>query len=236
MLRLALAALSLVALADPRLASAEQLDCARERADVHQLFQDHSSERMRFAAPLAQAAKHVLDRTLTEEDQQLVQAFGRGRASAAKLDRALWPKLRPVFDRFNRAGCRDLGGVVAAADAKTELLALRAGTAVHTGVLVTCARAPLQGETRRFLGLRVRRGEDGPKLSLYGFIQARVSADAAHAGEQQWSGVVLDVPLGDRAASSARLEQALASFAGLEEDFSWAVPAACKERVSAVVP
>lgn len=229
----ALVSLSLLMI--PSLAASEGLDCRREVAEARQLFQDHSSARLRLAAPLASAVRHVLQRALTAEDEALVVAFGRGEVSATALDQRLWPKLRPVFERFERGGCRELGGVVAAQDAKVDVCAVRPGGTLHTGVLVSCARAPLQGETRRHIGLHVQRDEAGVRVSLRGYVQTRMSADAS-PDAADWKGFAVDVPLSDRAQAVAQLSAALDAFTGAESDFTWAVPASCMERVSVAAP
>ena len=87
-----------------------------------------------------------------------------------------------------------------------------------------------QGEPRRWLGVRVKRGENGLALALSGFVQVRdtpfVAADGA------FEGIALEVPLGDRQAERAALDRAVGAFVGSAEDLDWAVPAACRTRVS----
>lgn len=227
MLRLAAATL-LVLSALP--AAAREVDCSGELAGARRAFHEQRARRLHLADPLARAVRQVIER-LDDGDRALVARYAAGKASAAELDRALWPKLYPAFDRFNRAGCDALGGVVRADPVVEASTALRGGKGLHTGVVVACARRPLaQGEARRFLGLRVKAGARGPALALYGFLQERESASAER--DPLWDGLVLEVPLGDRAAERAALDHALAAFTGSEGDFTWAVPASCLPRVS----
>jgi hypothetical protein len=175
--------------------------------------------------------RQVIERAVTDDDRALLARFSRGAARAAEVDRALWPKLQPVLDRFNRAGCRDLGGVVRAEELLEASTALRDGKGLHTGVVVACARRPLQGESRRFLGLRIVHGEEGPAVALFGFVQERGSVFASQA-EAEWSGLAVSIPFGDRAREETALDAAVAAFTGSEDDFTWAVPLPCRTRVS----
>jgi hypothetical protein len=228
MLRLALAAVLLSALPA---AAREAVDCEGELASARRLYEAQTSQRLRLADPLARAARQLIERTITDEDRALVARFARGEVGASELDRALWPKLLPALDRFNRAGCAPLGGVVRTEEIVEQSAALRGGKGLHTGVVMTCARRPLQGEARRWLGLRVKRGEQGPALALFGFVEARQTLSASAAGEE-WSGLVVNIPLGDRATELAALGAAVASFTGTEEDFTWAVPSSCLPRIT----
>lgn len=228
MLRLALVATLTLAAAPAR--AGEVLDCPAELASAKQLYETQKARRLRLADPLARTVRQVIER-LGEEDRALVARFARGEVVAAELDRALWPKLFPAFDRFNRAGCKDLGGVVRADEVVEASTALRGGKGLHTGVVVACARRPMQGEVRRFLGLRVSPGAEGPVVALHGFVQQRETVFAS-VQDAAWDGLVVDVPLGDRGAERAVLDGALAAFTGTEDDFTWAVPAACQPLVS----
>ncbi len=215
-------------------AHAREVDCKGELASARRAFETQKARRLRLADPLALAVRHVIER-LGDEERALVYRFTRGEATAAEVDRALWPKLLPALDRFNRAGCRELGGVVRADEVVDASTALGGGKGLHTGVVVTCARQPLQqGEARRFLGLRVKRGEHGPALALHGFVEEREGVYAT-ADDATWAGLVVEVPLGDRAAERAALARALAAFTGSEDDFSWTVPSSCP-RVSLASP
>jgi hypothetical protein len=228
MLRLALTALVALAALPTR---GHDVDCRGELASARRAYEAQKARRLRLADPLARAVRQVIER-LGEEDRALVARFARGEASAAEVDRALWPKLYPALDRFNRAGCRELGGVVRADEVVEISTALGGGKGLHTGVVVACARRPTQqGEARRWLGLRVKQGAQGPAVALYGFVQEREGVSAA-AEDAAWDGLVLEVPLGDRAAERAALDRAVAAFTGSEEDFNWAVPAPCLPRVS----
>jgi hypothetical protein len=228
MLRLALAAL-LVLAALP--AAAHDVDCGGELASARRAFQAQRARRVHLADPLARTVRQAIER-LGDEERAVVARFAAGKATAAEVDRALWPKLQPALDRFNRAGCKDLGGVVRADELVELSTALRGGKGLHTGVVVSCARRPLaQGEARRYLGLRVKEGEHGPALTLYGFLQERESVSVADK-DAVWDGLVVEVPLGDRATERAALDRALAAFTGSEDDFTWALPPRCLDRVS----
>jgi hypothetical protein len=228
MLRLALAVLVAVA-ALP--ASAHELDCGGELATAKRAYETQRTLRLRLADPLARAVRQVIER-LDVEDRALLARFARGEATAAEVDGALWPKLYPALERFNRAGCKELGGVVRADEVVEASTALGGGKGLHTGVVVACQRRPTQqGEARRYLGLRVKPGAQGPAVALYGFVQAREGVSAA-AEDASWDGLVLEVPLGDRAAERAVLDRAVAAFTGSVDDFTWVVPAACLPRVS----
>jgi hypothetical protein len=228
MLRLALAAL-IAATALP--ASAHEVDCQGELATARRAYEHQRARRLRLVDPLARAVRQVIER-LGDEDRALVARFARGEVAAAEVDRALWPKLYPALDRFNRAGCKELGGVVRADEVVEASTALGGGKGLHTGVVMACARRPTQqGEARRYLGLRVKHGAQGPAVALYGFVQEREGVFAA-AEDAAWDGLVLEVPLGDRASERAALDRAVATFTGSENDFTWVVPAACLPRVS----
>ena len=231
MLRLALAPAAAILIAALPAAANDPPDCARELASARKLFSSQKAQRLRLAEPLARAVRHVLDRTLDDADRELLARFARGEVAADDVDRALWPKLFPALDRFNRAGCKDLGGVVRAEEIVETSTALRGGKGLHTGVVVECARRPLQGEARRFLGLRLRRGDAGAAVALYGFVQARETVFAEEA-DAEWSGLVLNIPLGDRAGEAKVLDDVLVAYTGSEDDFTWAVPPACQPRVS----
>lgn len=229
MLRLALAAV--IAVCALPASAAEKVDCGGELASARQAFETQKARRLRLAGPLARTVRQVIER-LGDEDRALVARFARGEASAAEVDRALWPKLLPALDRFNRAGCKDLGGVVRADEVVEASTALAGGRGLHTGIVVSCARRPLQqGEARRFLGLRVKHAEGGPVVALYGFLQEREDVSASAQGAS-WDGLVVEVPIGDRVAERAALDRAVATFTGSEDDFTWAVPASCLPRVS----
>jgi hypothetical protein len=229
MLRLALAALLALA-AVP--AAAHDVDCRGEVASASQAFRSQRARRIHLVDPLARTVRQVIER-LGDEERAVVARFAAGQATAAEVDRALWPKLYPALDRFNRAGCKDLGGVVRADELVEASTALRDGKGLHTAVVVSCARRPLaQGEARRFLGLRVKEGERGPVVALYGFLQQRQTASASPA-DASWDGLVVEVPLGDRSTERATLDRAVARFTGTEDDFNWAVPQSCP-RVSLV--
>src|SRR5512138_3808177 len=79
------------------------VDCAREVADAHRLYQAQAADRLAFADPLARTVRHVIDRTLSEDDRAAIRGFKQGAVSAADLDARLWPRLRRVFARFNAA-------------------------------------------------------------------------------------------------------------------------------------
>lgn len=229
MLRITLAAV--IALAAPHARAAEPVDCPGELAAARRAYEAQKARRLRLADPLARAVRQVIER-LGEEERALVAGLARGEVSAAEVDRALWPKLFPALDRFNRAGCAELGGVVRADPVVEASTALSGGRGLHTGVVVACARRPTQqGEARRFLGLRLKQGERGPALVLYGFLQER---EGVYVSEEDaaWAGLAVEVPLGDRAAERAALDHAVAAFTGSESDFTWAVPASCLPRVS----
>jgi hypothetical protein len=230
MLRLALAAALLSSIAVPASALAPA-ECATEIASARKLYVEHKAKRLRLADPLARAVRHVIERVVTDDDRALLGRFARGEATAAEVDRVLWPKLQPALDRFNRAGCKDLGGVVRVEELVEASTALRGGRGLHTGVVVECARRPLQGETRRFLGLRVVRRDEGPVLALFGFVQERETVYASRA-DAEWSGLVLSIPFGDLAGEGKALDAAVAAYAGTEDDFTWTVPDACQTRVS----
>jgi hypothetical protein len=215
--------------------AAEREDCARELASARTLYASQRATRLRLVEPLARTVRHTVEEVLTDADRELLARFARGEVRAGDVDRALWPKLHPTIDRFNRSGCKDLGGVVRAEEVVEASTALGGGKGLHTGVVVTCARRPLQGEARRFLGLRVRSDERGPRLALYGFVQERGTVFAA-AADAEWSGLVVTVPLGDRAAEARALDAAVAAYTGTEDDFTWTVPPACQSLVSLAPP
>jgi hypothetical protein len=228
MLRLAVAVA--VALTAAQARAGETLDCRSELVTARRLFAEQRAMRLHLADPLARAVRQAIER-LDDADRALVARFAQGEVSAAEVDRALWPKLFPAIDRFNREGCEPLGGVVRAEEVVEASTALRGGKGLHTGVLVACARKPMQqGEPRRFLGVRVKHGERGPVLALVGFVQLRdtpfVAADGA------FDGLAVEVTLGDRRAERAALDRALGEFVGSAEDLDWAIPAACRTRVS----
>lgn len=228
MLRAA-AVLALALLASPA-AAEERTACDSELAGAKRAYEAHRRERLRLAEPLARAVRQVVAQ-LDDADRALLARFGRGEVAAAEVDRTLWPKLFPALDRFNRQGCAALGGVVRAETPVEASTALRDGKGLHTGVVVSCARRPLQGEARRYLGLRVTRGEAGAALTLRGFVQRRETASASPA-DAAWEGVTVEVPLGDRAAEAAALEASLAAFTGTVDDFTWTVPASCLPRLT----
>jgi hypothetical protein len=229
MLRLA-TSLALVLASLPAAASREPVDCRSELATAQRLLEGQRSRRLQLADPLARAVRQAIER-LGDADRAVVARFTRGEATAAEVDRALWPKLFPAIDRFNRAGCGALGGVVHAEEIVEASTALGGGKGLHTGVLVACARRPMQlGEERRYLGLRVRQGEQGPVIALYGFLQERESPFAAPGGS--FGGLVVEVPLGDRRAEHDALNRAVAAFTGSAGDFDWTVPADCRPRVT----
>jgi len=213
-------------------AQPETVDCTREVAEARALFREHAAERLRFAAPLARTVRRVIDRTLSDEDREVIRAFQAGEATAGELDLRIWPKLRQVFARFNAADCRHLGGVAGVEELVDGLTAMRGGPGLHTAVLVTCAeRLPGHG-SRRFVGLRVLPGEDGPSLALQGVIEGPQLAFVAAGEEAPRRRVVVRIPLGDRASEDAALRDALAEYTGTEEDFTWIVPPVCAERLS----
>lgn len=214
-LSLAVSALLLAGAPAPR----EVVDCAREVSDARQLYQEQSAERLAFAAPLVRAVRTIVERTLTDEDRGLIRGFKDRTVSAGALDRRLWPKLRRAFSRFNAAACRGAGGVAGADELVDGLTAMAGGEGLHTTVVVTCAgRAGAGG--RRFLGLRVRADADGPSLVLQGLL------------ERSDERVTVRIPLGNREAESAALDGAIADYVGREADFTWVVPAACRQRLS----
>jgi hypothetical protein len=228
MLRLAIALA--VALATFQARAAETLDCRSELVSARRLFAEQRATRLHLADPLARAVRQAIER-LDDADRALVARFAQGEVSAAEVDRALWPKLFPAIDRFNREGCEPLGGVVRAEEVVEASTALRGGKGLHTGVLVACARRPMQqGELRRFLGVRVKHGERGQVLALVGFVQLRDTAFVAANGA--FDGLAVEVTLGDRRTERAALDRALGAFVGSAEDLDWAVPAACRTRVS----
>jgi hypothetical protein len=227
MLRLTLAVL-LALSALP--AAAHDEDCTGELASAKRAFETQRSRRLRLADPLARTVRQLIER-LGDDDRALLARFAAGKATAAQVDRALWPKLYTALDRFNRAGCKDLGGVVRQSEVVESSTALGGGKGLHTGVLVACARRPqAQGEVRRFLGLRVKHGDQGPAVALHGFVQEREGLAADQ--DPAWDGLVVEVPLGDRAAERAALDRAVAAFTGTEGDFTWAVPSRCLPRMS----
>lgn len=209
------------------------LDCSREVAEARALFHDHASERLRFAAPLERAVRQVLDRALGDEERALLRAFHRGEASAGELDRRLWPKLRPVFARFNAADCRNLGGVTSVEETVDAVTSLRGGAGLHTSVLVTCAHRLPASASRRYVGLRVVHGEEGPEVVLHGVIEAAQLAFVADGESAPRRRIAVRIPLGDRAVEEAALREALEGFTGSEADFTWIVPAACAPRLGA---
>lgn len=226
MLRVALATL-LALSAIP--AAAHDVDCGGELASVRRAYQTQRARRAQLVDPLARTVRQVIER-LGDEEREIVARFAAGRATAAEVDRVLWPRLQPALDRFNRAGCNDLGGVVRVDELVESSTALQGGKGLHTAVVVSCARRPLaQGDARRFLGLRVKEGARGPVLALYGFLQERETGSARDAS---WEGLVVEVPLGDRTAERAALDRAVAQFTGTPADFEWAVPQTCLPRVS----
>lgn len=214
----------------------EGLDCPREVAEARALFRDHAAERLRFAGPLARVVRQVLDRALTDEDRALIHAFEAGEATAGDLDRLVWPKLRPMFARFNSADCRHLGGVARVEETVDALTVMRGGPGLHTAVLVTCAHRLPGPRSRRFVGLRVRPGDDGPALELHGVIEGAEFAFVADGEPAPTRRLVVRIPLGDRATEDAALRTALAEFTGTEDDFTWAVPPVCAPRVSGAAP
>src|SRR5512138_363701 len=146
----------------------EPLDCAHALDGAQARYEDRTAERLRFADPLSSALRQIIDRTLDDEDRAAIRGFKQGTVPAAELDARLWPRLRRVFARFNAADCRHLGGVARAEEIVDALTAVRDGTGLHTGVLVTCARRLPGLDARSHLGLRVRPDEDGPTLVLQG--------------------------------------------------------------------
>jgi non-canonical (house-cleaning) NTP pyrophosphatase len=68
-------------------------------------------------------------------------------------------------------------------------------------------------------------------VALHGFLQERESVSIADR-DALWDGLVLEVPLGDRATERAALDRAVTAFTGSEDDFTWAVPAGCLPRVT----
>ena len=227
MLRLALA-LALLAAAPAR--AHETLDCRAEVATARRLFEEQRATRLHLADPLARAVRLAIER-LDDGDRWLVARLAEGKVSAAEVDRALWPKLFPAIDRFNREGCDVLGGVVRAEPVVEASTALRGGKGLHTGVLVSCARRPMQqGEPRRWLGVRVKQGESGPTLALAGFVQVRGTPFVTESGS--FEGLAVEVPIGDRRAEHAALDRAVGEFVGTAQDLEWAVPLACRTRVS----
>lgn len=226
-LSFAVSALLLAGGAAPR----EAVDCGHEVAQARQLYEHQLAERLAFAAPLVRAVRAVVDRTLTDDDRALIRGFKEGAVSAAALDRRLWPRLRRVLSRFNAASCRGLGGVAGADELVDGLTALRGGEGLHTGVVVTCARAGT-GEGRRYLGLRVRPDGDGPTLVLDGVIEQREASLEVAGAPPELRRVVVRIPLGDRDAEGAALDGALAEYTGREADFTWMVPSACQQRLS----
>jgi hypothetical protein len=226
--RLALALAAVLAAAAAR--AGEPLDCRSELVSARRLFEQQRASRLHLADPLARAVRQAIER-LDDGDRALLARLAKGEASVAEVDRALWPKLFPAIDRFNREGCAALGGVVRAEEVVEASTALRGGRGLHTGVLVACARRPMQqGEPRRFLGVRVKQGDGGPVLALSGFVQVRDTPFVTSEGA--FEGLAVEVPLGDRLAERAALDRAVGAFLGSAEDLDWAVPPACRTRVS----
>jgi hypothetical protein len=207
----------------------EPADC-RAAASARRHFEEQRAMRLRLADPHARAMRQTIER-LDEGDRWLLAQLAQGKTSVAEVDRALWPKLFPAIDRFNREGCSELGGVVRTEPVVEASTALRGGKGLHTGVLVACARRPLQqGEPRRWLGLRVKHGELGPTLALAGFVQVRGTPFVSEDGA--FEGIAVEVPLGDRRAGHAALDSAVGAFVGSAQDLDWAVPADCRTRLS----
>ncbi len=205
------------------------VDCARELADAHRLYQDQAAEHLAFADPLARTVRHVIERTLTDDDRAAIRGFKQGAVSAGELDARLWPRLRRVFARFNGADCRSLGGVVSSQELVDAVTAMRGGAGLHTGVVVTCARRIPGLEGRGHLALRVRADDDGPTLVLQGVIEQPRSLTWPAGGAPEVRRVAVQIPLGDRASEREALAHAIAGYAGEESDFTWIVPAACRK-------
>src|SRR5512138_2348500 len=208
------------------------LDCAREVADAHRLYQDEAAERLAFADPLARTVRHVIDRTLSDEDRAAIRGFKQGAVTAGELDARLWPRLRRVFARFNAADCRNLGGVASSEEIVDAVSAMRSGTGLHTGVVVTCVRRIPGLESRSHLALRVRADDDGPTLVLAGVIERPRSLMWPAGGAPELRRVAVQVPLGDRAAELEALAHAMSGYAGEESDFSWIVPTTCRKQTT----
>lgn len=213
-------------------AQSDAVECAREIADARQLYAHQATERMRFADPLARAVRQVLDRTLGEEDRAVIRGFKAGTVSAVDLDARLWPRLRRVFARFNAADCGRLGGVAKADEIVDALTAMGGGPGLHTGVLVACARHVPGLESRSHLGLRIRADEDGPTLVLQGVIERPEQYTWAAGEAPEVRRLVVQIPLGDRAAERDAFADALSGYAGSEADFTWIVPASCGKPVT----
>ena len=227
MLRLAVAVAVLTA---SQARAGEKLDCRSEIVAARRHSAEQRATRLHLADPLARALRQAIER-LDDGDRALVARFALGEVSAAEVDRALWPKLFPAIDRFNREGCEPLGGVVRAEEVVEASTALRGGKGLHTGVLVACARKPMQqGEPRRFLGVRVKQGERGPVLALAGFVQLRDTPFVTEDGA--FDGLSVEVTLGDRRAERAALDRAVGAFVGSADDLDWAIPEACRTRVT----
>lgn len=208
------------------------VDCARELADAHRLYQDEANDRLAFADPLARTVRHVIDRTLSDEDRAAIRGFKQGTVSARELDARLWPRLRRVFARFNAADCRNLGGIASSEEIVDAVTALRDGTGLHTGVVVTCVRRIPGLESRSHLALRVRADDDGPTLVLAGVIERPRSLMWPAGGAPEVRRVAVQVPLGDRASELDALAHAISGYTGEESDFSWVVPAACRKQTT----
>ncbi len=217
-------------------AAREPVDCAREIADARELYHAQTAERLRFAAPLARTMKQVIERTLTDEDRALMRGFQQGAVRADALDQKLWPKLRRVFARFNATDCRHLGGVANAVELVDALTAMRGGAGLHTSVVVTCAQRIPGFESRRYLGLRVRADEDGPTLVLQGVLEQRELAFVPGGEGGPRRRLAIQIPLGDRGAERGAFANGLAAYTGSEAEFTWIVPARCRERLSIASP
>ncbi len=205
------------------------VDCARELADAHRLYQDQAAEHLAFADPLARTVRHVIERTLTDDDRAAIRGFKQGAVSAGELDARLWPRLRRVFARFNGADCRSLGGVVSSQELVDAVTAMRGGAGLHTGVVVSCARRVPGIERRSHLGLRVRPDEDGPTLVLQGVIERPETLVWAAEQPPEVRRLAVQIPLGDRTSELAALARAVEGYAGDEADFTWIVPSACRK-------
>jgi hypothetical protein len=208
------------------------VDCAGELADARRLYQDQATERLAFADPLARTVRQVIERTLSDEDRAAIRGFKQGTVTAGALDARLWPRLRRVFARFNAADCRNLGGVASSEELVDAVSAMRDGTGLHTGVLVTCARRIPGLESRSHLALRIRADDDGPTLVLAGVIERPRSLMWPAGGAPEVRRVAVQVPLGDRASEREALAHAMSGYAGDESDFSWIVPAACRKQTT----
>ncbi len=207
----------------------EAVDCAREVANARQLWREQAAERLRFADPLARAARQVIDHTLSEEDRAAIRGYKQGSVSAADLDARLWPRLRRVFARFNASDCRHLGGVARSEEIVDAVTAMRGGAGLHTGVLVSCVRRVPGLQSRSHLGLRVRPDEDGPTLVLQGVIERPETVVWAAGEPPEVRRLAVQIPLGDRPSELAALARAVEGYAGDEADFTWIVPTVCRK-------